>query len=180
MIVNLAWSKITIEAAKVRGWKDLKRSVGAEKLAPLLSDHAVYVIRIMRPFSFLYQTDEHEGHSPVVYIGKGQFQQRITNHLKSWIPHLGKSIPGLQVEILFCEPRKRRLGTICEHVEADLLKEFYDYFGTLPLRNRRTEPLRGVHEYDRSQINAAIMPGRGKGFHWAIKPLPSSYFYREE
>ena len=177
MTVQLIWKSLAFNGADVRNWKDFKKQFPAQKLKPLLSEQAVYVIRIMRPFAFLYQTDETESYSPVVYIGKGQFQKRITSHLKSWISHLSASIPGLQIRILFCEPRKQRLGAICEHVEADLLDVFEKSYGRLPLRNHRREPKRGNHDYDAKQVNQALNLGSGKGFHWAIKPLPSSHFY---
>lgn len=179
MTVKLNWSRIAFTGKEVKTWKDFKKQVSKGKLQPLLSDHAIYVIRIERPFTFLYQTEDTEKHSPVVYIGKGQFQKRITTHIKSWVGHLSSSIPGLKISIFHCEPKKQRLGPICEDVEADLLAIFEETYGRLPLRNRRREPRRGHHEYDVTQINRVLHPGSGKGFHWAIKPLPSSHFYTE-
>lgn len=181
MTVKLNWISFTFKGAEVQNWKDFKKRFSAEKkLKPLFSKRAVYVIRIMRPFAFLYETEKTQNHSPVVYIGKGQFQKRITNHLKSWISQLSASIPGLQIRIMFCEPKKQRLGPICEHVEADLLDIFEKSYGRLPLRNHKREKKRGNHDYDMRQVNMALHPGSGKGFHWAIKPLPSSHFYAED
>src|SRR5580704_6773413 len=115
-IVQLDWDSVEFDATDVTGWVSFRRVVHLEHHKKLLSDRAVYVIRIVRPYSFSYGSR----HSPVAYIGKGKAQQRLTSHLKSWIPQLSNKISDLQIKIFFCEPRVRKLGTICEHVEADL------------------------------------------------------------
>lgn len=171
--VNLDWESVEFLAAKVPGWRALKREIDIDDHPGLLSDRAVYVIRISRPFAFDYG----KRHSPVAYIGKGQAQARLTSHLKSWIPHLASKIPGLKIKIYFCEPRVTRLGRICEGVEADLIKQFIDTYGRRPLRNRNTPTKPGKRTYSTEQLKV-LHPGKGGGFHWALKPLPSSHFYR--
>ncbi len=171
--VNLDWDSIEFRAAGVTGWRSLNKVVDLEEKVGLLSERAVYVIRISRPFAFNYP----EGYSPVAYIGKGRAQQRLTSHLKSWIPQLAAKIPDLKIKIYFCEPKVRRHGTICEGVEADLIETFVDHYGRRPLRNRNTP----THAYERSYVSEqlhVLHPGKGSGFHWGLTPLPSSHFYR--
>lgn len=171
--VNLDWKKVEFRAAEVTGWRAFKKVVDLSEHPGLLSDRAVYVIRISRPFAFQYG----ERHSPVAYIGKGKAQQRLTSHLKSWIPQLAAKIPDLRIVICFCEPRVRKLGTICEGVEADLIKRFVDHYGRRPLRNRNTPTKAGERIYSPEQLQV-LHPGKGKGFHWGLTPLRSSHFYR--
>lgn len=171
--VKLQWTRLTFKAHGVSGWKGFKQETHIKENSVLLSDRAVYVIRVQRPFSFTYG----EKHSPVAYIGKGQFQNRITSHLKSWIGHLSRRFPELKVDIYFCEPRVRHHGTICEGVEADLIARFVKHYGDRPLRNRNTP----TDPYDRAYASEDLKilhPGRGGGWEWELSPLPSSHFYR--
>lgn len=171
--MNLKWESVEFLAADVSGWLSFKRKVDLQQHVGLLSDRAVYVIRISRPLAFDYG----EGHSPVAYIGKGQAQARLTSHLKSWIPHLAKKIPGLKIKVYFCEPRVTRLGTICEGVEADLIQMFVECYGRRPLRNRNTPTKAGTRAYAAGQLHV-LHPGKGGGYHRALRPLASSHFYR--
>lgn len=171
--VRLKWEAMEFTAADVSGWVPFRKAVNLAERKGVLSQRAVYVIRICEPFAFDYD----EAFSPVVYIGKGQFQQRITSHLKSWIWELAKRIPGLKIRIYYCEPRVRRLGTICEGVEADLIDRFVMHYGRRPLRNRNTPTHPGVRTYTPSELHV-LHPGKGRRYHWALRPLPSCHFYR--
>jgi hypothetical protein len=112
--VKLAWNAIEFAGKGVASWRTLKKVVSLDDHPDLLSERAVYVIRVCRPFAFQYE----DRYSPVAYIGKGQAQKRITAHLKTWIPLLAAKIPDLRIKIYYCEPRVRHHGTICEGVEA--------------------------------------------------------------
>lgn len=170
---KLKWDSVEFRASDVKGWVAFRGAVSLGSHPILLSPRAVYVIRIKRPYAFSYGED----YSPVAYIGKGQAQKRITSHLKSWIPKLAEKIPDLKVKIFFCEPRVQWHGTICEHVEADLIYIFQQTYGAIPLRNRVCPGVWGEHYYDPKDLHV-LHPGKGKGFHWAIRPLPSCHFYR--
>lgn len=172
--VRLDWKSVVFVASKVSGWVAFKREINLAEHPGLLSTRAVYVIRIVRPFTFSYG----ERHSPVAYIGKGQAQARLTSHLKSWIPQLSRKIPDLKIEIFYCEPRVRKLGRICEGVEADLIKRFVDAYGRLPLRNRNTPTKPGNRTYKHEELAGVLHPGKGTGYHWGLTPLGSSHFYR--
>jgi hypothetical protein len=147
--VNLDWSHIEFKASEVSGWVALRKAVKLDEHPDLFSNRAVYVIRISRPFAFQYP----KGYSPVAYIGKGRAQQRLTSHLKSWIKILAKKIPDLTIRIYYCEPRVRRLGRICEGVEADLIQRFVTRYGQRPLRNRNTPTKSGVRHYSQAQLH---------------------------
>jgi hypothetical protein len=171
--MKLDWNYIEFRAAEVSSWRALKKAVDLGYHAGLLSDRAVYIIRTQRPFLFAYA----DGYSPVVYIGKGQAQKRITAHLKSWIPYLASKIPDLHVLIYYCEPKARWHGTNCEGVEADLIAKFIEAYGSRPLRNRNTPRDAYERTYASAELHV-LHPGKGRGFHWALTPLPSSHFYR--
>lgn len=53
--VNLKWEPVEFAAADVSGWDAFKRAVDLSQYPNLLSDHAVYPIRICRPFAFSYE-----------------------------------------------------------------------------------------------------------------------------
>lgn len=171
--VLLDWESVEFKAEDVSGWVQFKRHASEENLNTLLSRRAVYVIRIRQPFAFAYQN----GPSPVAYIGKGNAKQRITSHIATWIDELGSRIPELKLKVCFCEPKVRRLGRICEHVEADLIARFRHKFGENPLRNRQVPKIRGQHTYEQKGL-AVLWCGKGTRYDWSIKPLPSSPFYR--
>lgn len=171
--VKLEWKSIEFPGKGIASWRSLKKAVDLDEHPVLFSDRAVYVIRVCRPFAFNYG----DRYSPVAYIGKGQAQKRITSHLKTWIPHLSAKIPDLRIKIFYCEPRARRVGTICEGVEADLIANFIQHYGRRPLRNRNTPSDPHERIYSSSELHV-LHPGKGKGFHWALSPLPSSHFYR--
>ena len=171
--VKLEWAYIEFKGVDVSSWRALKKVVDLSKHAGLLSDRAVYVIRVRRPFSFAYD----KGHSPVAYIGKGQAQKRITAHLRSWMPELAKRIPDLRIRIYYCEPKVRWHGSNCEGVEADLIAAFVETYGGRPLRNRNTPTDWYQRIYAPKELHV-LHPGKGGGFHWALTPLPSSHFYR--
>jgi hypothetical protein len=171
--VKLDWQFVEFPVAEVGTWKDLKSFVSDAAISTLRSRRAVYVIRIKRPFAFAYTN----GVSPVAYIGKGNAQQRITSHLKTWIWEIWARIPETKIRIYFCEPRVRKLGSICEHVEADLIARFRTRFRENPLRNKQIPQIRGKHIYIQKELDVLIC-GKGKGYHWAITPMRSSPFLR--
>jgi hypothetical protein len=173
--VKLDWHFIEFRGADVGSWRALKNAVDLNEHEGLLTDRAVYIIRVRRPFSFAYGCR----HSPVAYIGKGQAQKRITSHLKSWIPKLSEKIPDLRIRIYYCEPKVRWHGTNCEGVEADLIAKFVERYGARPLRNRNT-PTDDYERIYRPKELEVLHPGKGGGFHWALTPLPNSHFYRAE
>ena len=171
--VKLDWKAIEFAGRGVTSWRSLKKLVSLNDHPKLFSERAVYIIRVCRPFAFDYG----DRYSPVAYIGKGQAQKRITSHLKTWIPHLSTKIPDLKVKIYYCEPRVRHHGTICEGVEADLIAKFIEHYGRRPLRNRNTPTDPHERIYSPAELHV-LHPGKGKGYHWALSPLPSSHFYR--
>jgi hypothetical protein len=173
--IKLDWSYLEFRAANVTSWTSLKREVDLNEYPTLFSNRAVYVFRISRPFAFLY---ENGLYSPVAYIGKGQAQQRIAAHVKTWVPQLSRKIPDLKIQIYFCEPRAPRVGRNCEGVEADLIQEFVAVYGKRPLRNRNTPSDKHDRSYDAHDLRV-LHAMKGGGYHWGLTPLPSSHFYNQ-
>lgn len=173
--VSLRWSKVRFPAAEVSQWKHLKHYADDDTLEQLRSEKAVYVIRSVRPFAFIYD----KGRSPVVYIGKGDAPTRIRSHLGGWMRELSRTIPGLEMEIWVCTPRVRKSGPICEDVEADLIDRFIKSFGERPLNNIQKPRRHGKHTYPYPEQLTVLRCGKGPGFYWALRPMKSSLFARE-
>ena len=171
--IRLHWQRFTVDVKCLNDWKSLVRGVDPEIVAALKNSHAVYVIRTARPFSFAYT----EGHSPVIYIGKGRAQTRLSSHLKTWLLALAQSVPTMKIEIAVCTPRARWHGQVCEEVEADLLYWFEKIYGDVPIRNRRREYAKYLHSYQNADLKI-LRPGAGRGYVWGLTPLRSSALYK--
>jgi hypothetical protein len=174
--VSLGWKRFDI-SNPTGGWKGLKAQLSNEDIKFVCSRDAVYVIRLKRPFSIFYGEDTH---SPVIYIGKGDFKTRITSHLKNWISPLFRDVGALGFEFYVCIPLKKWSREVMSHdVEADLIWFFEEYYQKIPLKNRRREHSKKWHEYNQKEIRKAIGIGKGPGFHWALSPIGSNYLTRE-
>lgn len=117
------------------------------------------------------------GISPTVYIGEGNFEQRITQH-KNWLRDLADLQGENEFLIGYCFPRARNASKVYSEFEAMLINEFRDIYGAAPLRNKQMEFQKSNHEFHPiSEIRSAIMIGKGVRFHWAVKPMKSSSMY---
>ena len=173
--IKLDWTRFHRGVQALQNWRAFTSGLEDEVAAELISDHAVYVIRISRPYSFLYP----KSHSPVVYIGKGQVQKRLTSHLKKWLLRLSQDLHDLEIEVCVCSPRARWHGQLCEEVEADLLFRFEKEFGSVPVRNLRMEYAKYSHIYDTKELSI-LKPGSGKGYIWGLTPLRASSLYKSK
>jgi hypothetical protein len=143
-------------------------SYSDKKLADIRQ--GVYIIS----FSGNICVDYQKGQSPVIYIGKGRIQSRISEYLKRWIAHISESLQDMQMDISMVEITVRRPAVTCEEVESDLLEKFKEKYGSYPLLNRR----RGIerdncHTYSRrflQPLNGRRTMKRG----WAIRPMPGN------
>jgi hypothetical protein len=154
----------------VGGWVGLKKLLGQEFIDRATSSKSVYIIRLRRPFAIWY----YDGVSPVVYIGRGDFKARVSNHIKLWIKKIGKSLNGASFEILVSTPKTNNNVDFYKHVEADLISEFEDRYGVKPLNNSKREYSSGRHSYKEAEIRKAFGLGKGGGYHWAIWPISSN------
>ncbi len=136
--------------------------------------HAVYIIKIDGLFAIQYG----KGVSPVVYIGEGNFKQRISSHRK-WLENITELVDDTTFKVGICVPRKKRGDFVNEDFEAILLHEFKKIFGSAPMKNRQMEyPSLGhdVTSY-RTTVVAPLRIGRGVRYYWAIKPLKANEHY---
>ena len=170
----VSWKTIDLLAAEITGWVSFKNGVDLEEEhSELLSANAVYIIRIKRPWAFSYKKKQ----SPVVYIGEGKAQQRISTHLRSWMKVLARELPQLKVQIIYCIPKLKGPGKTSACVEADLLHKFKEVHGELPLRNKQNElKYKRNYRYSRKTFGYLLM-GKGRGFRFAISPMKSSGLY---
>ncbi len=166
-------------------WKWLKWSPGdtwAKNIAPQLLElnieenqlnRCVYVIRANGLFAIQYPN----GISPTLYIGEGNFKNRIIQH-KNWLEPLIELVGEFDFLIGLCVPRVRNSSYAYQDFEAALLIEFKEIYGCAPLKNKQMENRRAGYEYaPREEIRSAIMIGKGVRYHWAIQPMQSSPYH---
>jgi hypothetical protein len=157
--------------AGVGGWVAFKRNLADNKLLRKICDsRTIYIVRLRRPFSIHYEKSK----SAAMYIGRGDFQARITSHLKTWIKPLSRHITDLNVEILVCLPRVQKNYHAYKDVEASLIDLFEERFGSLPLKNGRRERSKKPHTFSKGDVARAFGLGKGTGYHWAIWPVGSN------
>ena len=133
---------------------------------------SVYVIRLSGYFAVNYPN----GISPTIYIGEGDFQQRITSH-RDWVRELEElaAVGGFVVKI--CTPRVRNNPGIYRAVEADLITRFERIYGAIPLRNRQREINNVEHRYKTREITSSLRLPTNHEFIWAIEPMPRNDLY---
>jgi hypothetical protein len=173
--IGLKWKSIRIPAG-TGGWVAFKNELNNKKLLEEICDsRTIYVVRLCRPFSIHYERNV----SCTMYIGRGDFQKRMTSHLKSWIKPLSKHINDLKIEILFCLPRVQRNFDAYKDAEASLIDLFEKRFGALPIKNKIRGHSVHEHSFSKEDFAKAFGLGKGTGFHWAIWPVGSNPLHRE-
>ncbi|MFZ3283936.1 hypothetical protein [Pseudomonas sp.] len=170
--VKIEWDWLHWNCGQTWGtdvWPELqRRGVKQQDL-----ERCVYVIRLNGLFAIQYPL----GVSPTVYIGEGNFEQRITQH-KNWLMELADLQGEYEFLIGYCFPRARNASKVYSDFEAMLIHEFRDIYGAAPLRNRQMEFQKSNHVFEpMNEIRSAIMIGRGMRFHWAVQPMKSSPMY---
>lgn len=156
------WKKHTLPKLVAAGVKptDLKRSV--------------YVIRLNGDYCVEYPN----GQSPALYIGEGNFRQRISSH-RTWVSELTDLVGDFSFQIRIAVPRVRNNPEAYLDCEAALLERFGELFHSAPLWNKQFESRRNGHSYSQSQLDQALCKGSGAKYKWAIKPMKASPFYAE-
>ena len=136
---------------------------------------SVYVIRLAGPFLISYP----KGPSPVIYIGKGQFRNRISAH-RTWIRDFFDHLKHAQFEIRYCIPRvKNNLG-IEKEVEAYLIHRFIERYGMLPINNKVLSNTNVYHQFiPANSLDKAISIGSGNKPHWEVCPLRSNPWFKK-
>ena len=156
------WQKTTLPALIAAG------------VNPKLIDRSVYVIRLNGNFAIHYP----KGESPTVYIGEGKFSSRITMHRK-WAKQLTELVGEFSFQICIATPQVQNNRLAHTDCEAVLLDRFGQKFKSAPLWNKQFEKRRFLHhEYSKQQLDYAICKRSGAKYKWAIRPMPSSVFWR--
>lgn len=132
-------------------------------------DRCVYVIRTNGLFAIDYPYKP----SPVIYIGEGNFQQRLGRH-KGWLGDLEALVRDYSFCIGVAFPRVPNNVEAYKDCEAALIQKFRDIHGSAPMANSHMEYRRSDYVYDEDVVREALLIGKGVRFKWAIKPMPSA------
>ena len=176
--IRVDWKKVWSEAPTT--WLQLKKDFSHSNPAQNLChfEKSVYVIRLDGPFCVQYYRKS----SPVLYIGSGHLQQRVTSHLE-WINDLSKRLDDLAFELWVLKPRVRKAHDAYKSVEGRLLSDFVLEHGSLPYFNKNKKKENRVFDYDNIRnLRSAILIGSGKRFTWALTPMsrePTYNSYRK-
>ena len=141
-------------------------------LTPTDLKRSVYVIRLNGDFCIRYPF----GESPTIYIGEGNFSQRINSH-RAWVRELEELVGDFSFQVRIAIPRVQKNAEAYLDCEAALLDRFGELFGTAPLWNKQYESRRNDYQYNDRQVNQAICKGSGAKYKWSITPMRSSSFY---
>jgi hypothetical protein len=157
-----SWSKKTLPELEKMG------------LTTIELKRAVYVIRLNGDYCIDYPKDT----SPTVYVGEGNFHQRIMKH-REWVIELKQLVGSFEFEVCIAVPRVRNSIYAYQDAEAAILDHFAERYGSAPLWNKQFEKRRCPHyEYSPKSINDVIGKRSGSRYEWAIRPLNSSPFYK--
>jgi hypothetical protein len=155
------WNKVVLPRLK-------KTKIEESKL-----HKSVYVIRLNGEYAIDYPKKE----SPVLYIGEGNFNSRLSKH-KGWISELKTLVGDFSFEICIATPRVRKSEYAYRDCEAALLDRFGNVYGSAPLWNKQYETRTCPHyEYSAKKMDEALGKRSGSRYLWAVKPMRSSAFY---
>jgi hypothetical protein len=157
-------------------WKSFQQQLEQAKVTEKELARSVYVIRGNGLFTISYM----KGSSPTLYIGEGNFKQRIAQH-KKWFEPLIKLVGGeFPLSIYVSTPRVRNNKIIYRDMEAALIEEIISIYGCLPFRNKQKETRLFDCQYEPKETFRSVLTiGKGNRYLWALKPLPSNCFYDE-
>lgn len=170
--INLNWKWLHWEYGYT--WtKDLLPQILKSGLREHQLDRSVYVIRLNGPFVIQYPL----GATSLLYIGEGNFKHRINSHTKGWLTELWEIIENHGLTIGLATPRVRNNLFAYKDVEAVLIHEFSNLYGTAPLNNKQYEYSKLEHKLNMKEIREALTIGRGIRHKWAIVPMKANSFY---
>lgn len=171
--VPLDWHRIDWMPGDM--WKrDILPKLIRAGITEAMLGRCVYVIRLNGDFCIGYPN----GESPTIYIGEGRFSTRISKH-RSWLRDIQILVGEFSFQICVAVPRVRKNGYAYQDAEAALLEYFGKKYGTTPLWNKQYETRKCPHYiYNELSIKEALNKRSGAKYHWAIRPMKSSPFYR--
>lgn len=164
------WNTFSVDEDMKSIMKSITEHIVSDGYRPHFLARSVYVIRLTGSFMINYPNEP----SPVLYIGKGTFKNRLNSH-RSWLQEFFNHLSGAKFEIRYCLPRvKNNLGVETE-VEAYLHHRFVERYGMLPINNKQLGKITKTHTFTPAKaLDKAISIGRGNKPHWAMVPLRSN------
>lgn len=147
------------------------RRIISESFPPTVTytDQCLYVVRLRGSVAVAYG----EKFSPVLYIGEGNAKNRLYGHA-SWLARLLLSVPNVEVEMHVAEVKRQNHVSLCEYVEADMIRWFREDYGYLPWFNQQRERSKEEwYEYEpevEKKLRSLLGVGSGNTFLWAIRP----------
>jgi hypothetical protein len=155
-------------------WKEIFLKVQAEGISEEQLARSVYVIRLNGYFCINYPG----GQSPTVYVGEGNFRQRMSEH-KKWARDLIELVGKSTFEICIATLSIKNNTGSHQDCEAALLQLFKEKYETAPLWNKQLEKRRfNHHEYNKNDMAAALGKRRGAKYRWSVVPMPASGFQK--
>lgn len=136
-------------------------------------ERSVYVIRLNGNYCIDYPKDT----SPTVYVGEGNFHQRIRQH-REWVTELKELVGDFSFQVCIAVPRVKNNPDAYRDAEAAILDRFAERYGSAPLWNKQFESRLCPHyEYAEKSINDVINKRSGSRYEWALRPMKSSKFH---
>jgi len=125
----------------------------------------------------LFAIDYPKKASPTLYIGSGNFKNRLAQH-ESWLGEITALVHDYSFSIAICTPKVKGIS-VHRDMEAALIHKFIEMYGCIPIRNQRIEnPLTEYNYLPENVFRKPLMIGRGFRYHWAIKPLKANRYYK--
>lgn len=137
--------------------------------------NCVYVIRVNGLFAIRYP----KGTSPTLYIGCGNFRDRLKSHDNNWLCSLTELVgENFFFKVGVCIPGIEKNVIADRDFEAAMLIEFKNIYGCAPLNNSQMQKRLSDYEYSPDDaIKSAIMIGKGVRYLWDISPMKSNALY---
>jgi len=133
----------------------------------------IYIVSLAGSICIGYPNEE----SQVIYVGQGKIRERIKAHLKNWVAHLSESLQDMEFNIYMTEVKVPGFAEAYKDVEYDILEEFRERYGQLPIQNsisgRYSER---EHEYNKKAFYP-IWRNRNINKGWKIEPMPDNDWF---
>lgn len=171
--IALSWKRIDWQPDETWG-KHVLPKIEAVGLTAGGLKRCVYVIRLNGDYCISYPG----GTSPTLYVGEGNFNQRINSHRK-WVTGLKELVGDFSFQVCIAVPRVRNSPNAYLDTEAAILERFGKHFKTAPLWNKQFEKRRNTYSYSDSTIDQAICKRSGAKYKWEIRPMKSSPFHAD-
>lgn len=167
------WNRFSINDDLKTVMQRITENIARGGYKPDALARSVYVIRLSGSFLINYPNEP----SPVLYIGKGHFRNRLSSH-RTWIRNFYDHLKEAKFEIRYCLPRVRNNLGIDKEVEAYLIHRFIARYGMLPINNKVLSNAKIFHQFTpANSLDKAISIGSGNKPHWAVSPLRSNPWF---